>query len=214
MACGIDPDFDRRFGKRLCGIDEAGRGPWAGPVVAAAVIWREGAVIPDGLDDSKNLKPKQRHTLFDAICEQSHFAFGAASVEEIDRLNVLKATLCAMQRAYDGLKEGYRQTIGLALIDGNQPPRLPCATMPVVGGDGQSASIAAASILAKVTRDRLMSELGGEFPLYGFERHAGYGTRQHQEALLAHGALAHHRRSFAPIRNLLEHGVLWLEESG
>lgn len=195
----MDHTFDAQHGARVCGIDEAGRGPWAGPVVAAAVIWREGAEIPSSLNDSKKLSTNKREALYELITAQAHFGIGEASAQEIDQLNILQATFLAMQRAFDAL--GHLPE--MALIDGNHTPKLPCRALPIIKGDSKSPSIAAASILAKVTRDRQMAALADEFPAYGFERHAGYGTKQHSEALANYGITPHHRRSFAPIRKLL-----------
>jgi len=189
-ACNVYP---------VVGIDEAGRGPWAGPVVAAAVIL-DISCIPDGINDSKQCNRMQRETLFTAICACAHFAVGVASVEEIDTLNILQASLLAMQRAYEALpvKPAY------ALVDGNKLPKLPCPAQAIIEGDNLSLSIAAASIIAKVTRDRMMHELAQEHPYYGWESNAGYGTKAHQEGLRMHGITPHHRRSFRPIREMLE----------
>ncbi|MEM8689150.1 MAG: ribonuclease HII [Pseudomonadota bacterium] len=184
---------------RIAGIDEAGRGPWAGPVVAAAVVL-EVTCIPDGLNDSKKLTESKRESLFDQIMGSADVGVGIADVEHIDRLNILRATLWAMGKAADEL----RKPADFSLIDGNKTPDLPMPSQTVVKGDGRSLSIAAASIIAKVTRDRIMRELAAEFPAYGFERHKGYGTAFHQNALAQNGPCRHHRRSFAPIRALLE----------
>lgn len=196
------PDFsiERQYTSPVCGIDEAGRGPWAGPVVAAAVIWPQNAPLPVGLDDSKKLKPAIRDRLFDHIMRHCIVGVGQSCVEEIDQTNILAATKLAMQRAFDALP-AKPQT---ALVDGNQPPILPCTTLAIVKGDSLSLSIAAASVIAKVTRDRLMEELSRHYPVYGFERHAGYGTPHHMEALRQHGPCPEHRQSFAPIRKLLK----------
>ena len=195
------PDYsiEASFSGIIAGIDEVGRGPWAGPVVAAAVIL-DINVCPEGIDDSKKIKPARREALYTLLLERAQAAIGIATVEEIDALNILQATKLAMRRAFDALPVAP----DVALIDGNQPPQLPCRVQAVIGGDGRSLSIAAASIVAKVTRDRLMAELAQEFPMYGWERNAGYGTAQHQRALATHGVTKHHRRSFAPVRALLE----------
>lgn len=195
------PDFtlERQHGGLVCGIDEAGRGPLAGPVVAAAVIWHEPNNIPTGINDSKQLKKSLRGQLYDLIVANAHFGIGEASVEEIDTLNILGATKLAMLRAYQALG----READCALIDGNQPPKLPCRTVPVVRGDSLSLSIAAASILAKVSRDRLMESMSHTYPGYGFESHVGYGTAQHREALQRLGVCPIHRRSFSPIQALL-----------
>ena len=183
----------------VAGLDEAGRGPWAGPVVAAAVVL-EPDNIPAGLNDSKKLTPEKRQALFPQIMERAIVGIAQSEPERIDRCNILQASLWAMKQAEAGL----RQRADYALIDGNKAPELPCPGECVVKGDGRSLSIAAASIVAKVTRDRLMIEIARDFPDYGFERHKGYGTRQHQLALARFGPCPHHRRSFAPIRALLE----------
>ena len=191
--------MEHSYGGTVVGIDEAGRGPWAGPVVAAAVIL-DAQNIPSGVHDSKQLSRAQREILFDQLIFWSHAAVGIASVEEIDALNILGATKLAMQRAYARL----HVKADVALVDGNQPPLLPCNTVALVKGDGSSLSIAAASIVAKVTRDRIMEELARQHPGYGWERNAGYGTRQHQLAMQRLGVTPHHRRSFAPVRHLAQ----------
>ena len=191
--------YERKAGGIVAGIDEAGRGPWAGPVVAGAVILCE-KKIPRGIDDSKKLTLADREFLYDKITTRCHWGVGIASVEEIDTHNILQATKLAMVRAFEAL--------GLmpdaALVDGNQPPALPCKVHALIGGDGLSLSIGAASIIAKVTRDRMMCELARAHPGYGWERNAGYGTAQHQKALASLGLTIHHRRSYAPIKALLE----------
>lgn len=183
----------------VCGIDEAGRGPWAGPVVAAAIIWHDLGYIPSGLNDSKQLSRSRREFLFPLIMEHADVGIGICEASDIDRLNILQATKLAMQRACEAL----RTRPAVALVDGNQPPALPCQTICVIKGDSLSLSIAAASVIAKVTRDRLMESLAQQFPQYGWERNAGYGTAEHQHALRQHGVTPHHRRSYAPIRALL-----------
>jgi len=187
---------------RVCGIDEAGRGPWAGPVVAAAVCLD--AVLNDdkligSLNDSKKLSAKRREALFDTLQARADVGVGVTSAQEIDELNILKATFVAMGRALNDLAT----PPDFALVDGNRPPPLPCAHDVVVKGDSRSASIAAASIIAKVTRDRLMAELALTCPGYGWERNAGYGTAEHAAALDRLGVTEHHRRSFRPIRERL-----------
>ena len=185
----------------VAGIDEAGRGPLAGPVAAAAVI------LPSGyrhelLDDSKKLTARRREALFEEITTDPGICWGLSFVEvpEIDGLNILRATHAAMGRA--ALDLGSRPAF--CLIDGLDVPRFPLASRGVVKGDGISFSIAAASIIAKVSRDRRMQELAEEFPVYGFEKHKGYGTKAHLEALRRHGPCREHRRSFAPVAALLE----------
>lgn len=183
----------------VCGIDEAGRGPWAGPVVAAAVIL-DPASIPDGLDDSKALDEERREALHAAICASgATIGIGIAEVERIDSMNILRASLWAMSAAVAQLSRQPR----LVLVDGNMLPKLPCPGKAVVGGDAACLSIAAASIIAKVTRDRLMVELSRTAPGYGFERHKGYGTPEHKAALERLGATIHHRRSFKPVQLVL-----------
>ena len=187
----------------ICGVDEAGRGPWAGPVVAAAVVLDRGC-IPPGLDDSKKLTPRRRAALFDAVRAVAAVGVGIASVEEIDALNILRANDLAMLRAIQALGGASDPAPDAALIDGNRvPPGLPCRARALVGGDGRSLSIAAASIVAKVTRDRIMAELARSHPGYGWERNMGYGTPQHRAALTRLGVTPHHRRSFRPIHNIL-----------
>ena len=176
----------------ICGVDEAGRGPLAGPVCAAAVILPRDLEIP-GLTDSKKLTDKKRRELFPIIKEQAiAYGIGFASEQEIDEINILQATFLAMQRAIDQL-EGKAD---MALIDGNRQKDFGLPALTVVKGDSLSASIAAASVLAKVTRDDLMLEMAETYPEYGFEIHKGYGTKAHYEALRKYGASPIHRRSF------------------
>ena len=183
----------------LAGVDEAGRGPLAGPVVAAAVILDERHPIT-GLADSKKLSPARRDKLFDQICARALCcSVGQASVEEIDRLNILQATMLAMQRAVLGL----RLKPAKVLVDGNRLPALEVRAQAIVRGDALVPCISAASIVAKVQRDRWCAQLHQQYPLYGFDAHKGYGTAQHLAALRAHGACPEHRRSFAPVREVL-----------
>lgn len=183
----------------VCGVDEAGRGPLAGPVVAAAVII-DFSNCPQGLNDSKKLDATRREALFAALADCAEIGVGIASVEEIDGINILQATMLAMTRAVTALPRAPH----VALIDGNRCPQgLACSSRAVIGGDALALSIAAASIAAKVTRDRLMRELAEAHPGYGFERHMGYGTPEHLDALSRLGATPAHRRSFAPIRKIL-----------
>ena len=178
--------------KMICGVDEAGRGPLAGPVCAAAVILPKGLMLP-GLNDSKKLTDKKRRELFPVIKEQAIvYGIGLASHEEIDQINILQATYLAMERALQQL-EGKAD---FALIDGNRAKDFGLPVRTVVKGDCLSASIAAASILAKVTRDDIMLEIAKQYPEYGFEVHKGYGTKAHYEALRAHGHSPIHRMSF------------------
>ena len=184
------------------GVDEVGRGPLAGPVIAAAVILEARCPI-EGIDDSKRLSAKRREALAPEIRERARaWALGRAEVEEIDRLNILRATLLAMHRAVVALM--VRPDV--AYVDGNMAPALPCATVTVVGGDGKLAAIGAASILAKVARDAEMRSLAERYQDYGFERHKGYATAEHLAALERCGPTPIHRRSFAPVRNWLAAG--------
>ena len=176
----------------ICGVDEAGRGPLAGPVCAAAVLLPLGVEIP-GLNDSKKLSDKKRRELFDVICQKAlSFGIAFATEQEIDRINILQATFLAMARAVSQLS----QKPDLVLVDGNRGPELDVPVQTVVGGDGKSASIAAASILAKVTRDDVMIAAAGQYPGYGFEVHKGYGTKRHYAALEELGPCPLHRQSF------------------
>lgn len=178
--------------KAICGVDEAGRGPLAGPVFAAAVILPEGLEI-DGVKDSKKLTEKKREELFDVIREKAvAYCVASASVDEIEKLNILQADMLAMKRAVEGLKV----TADFVMIDGNKTPQLTVPCTAIVKGDAKSESIAAASILAKVSRDRLMKDLAKKYPEYGFEKHKGYGTKAHSEAILKYGPCEIHRRSF------------------
>jgi ribonuclease HII len=186
----------RRGAKLVAGVDEAGRGPLAGPVVTAAVVFA-GRRFPEGLDDSKRLTGAERERLFELILAAGTVSIAIASRARIDRMNILRASLWAMSRAVAGLS---CQPDHL-LVDGNMlPPDLACSAEAVIGGDALSVSIAAASIIAKVTRDRLMANVGRAFPGYGFERHMGYSTPEHFAALREHGPCPYHRQSFAPVR--------------
>ncbi len=195
----FDEGFGFGMGRIVAGVDEAGRGPLAGPVTAAAVIL-DPARIPDGLADSKTLTDARRRALAARLGEVAVVAVAHATVEEIDRLNVLRASLLAMRRAVLALARRPE----IALVDGRDIPEgLPCRTEAVIGGDGRSLAIAAASILAKVARDDIMRRLAEEYPGYGWERNNGYGTREHLEALQHLGVTPHHRRSFAPVHKIL-----------
>ncbi|THD83711.1 ribonuclease HII [Aliigemmobacter aestuarii] len=188
-----------RGARIVCGVDEVGRGPLCGPVTAAAVVLDPGR-IPPGLNDSKKLTPARREALFDAILGSAEVGIAHATVEEIDSLNILRASQLAMIRAMAALPRAPDH----ALIDGNRlPSGLTCAAEAVVKGDARSLSIAAASIVAKVTRDRIMVDLAQQYPGYGWERNAGYPTRDHLDALLNLGPTAVHRRSFAPVHKIL-----------
>ena len=178
--------------KAVCGVDEAGRGPLAGPVCAAAVILPENTII-EGVNDSKKLSEKKREALFDVIKEQAlSYSIAFASVEEIEEMNILNATMIAMKRAVEGLdvKADY------AMIDGNRLPNLDIDSEFIIKGDAKSMSIACASILAKVSRDRLLYKYAEEFPEYSFDKHKGYGTKVHVEALKKYGPCKYHRLSF------------------
>ena len=198
------PDFElekealQKGYKYVCGVDEAGRGPLAGPVCAAAVILKEDTVI-EGLNDSKKISEKKREALFDVIKENAvAYCIAYGTVEEIETVNILEATFLAMNRAIEGLQI----PADFALVDGNRVPKgikIPCDT--VVKGDSKSCSIAAASILAKVTRDRLMLEFDEKYPEYNFKKHKGYGTKEHTDLILEYGPCEIHRLSF--LKNLL-----------
>lgn len=193
-------DEARNNGARIiCGVDEVGRGPLAGPVIAAAAILP--STMPEALlnrlNDSKKLTAKARDEIYGQLIDLVDYGIGRAEAEEIDRINILQASLTAMTRAMAALT----QTPDYALIDGNRLPRnLPCRALAVVKGDSRSLSIAAASIIAKVTRDREMAALAETHPHYGWERNAGYGTAEHKAAIAAHGLTPAHRRSFAGCR--------------
>lgn len=199
------PDFTREtlLPGPVAGVDEAGRGPLAGPVVAAAVIL-DPARVPPGLDDSKKLTARARERLFAALMDCATVSAAFASVEEIDALNILRASHLAMRRAVQGLARSPAH----ALVDGNMVPGgLPCPATAVIGGDARSLSIAAASIVAKVTRDRDMVALAQQYPGYGWDRNMGYPTAGHRAALARLGVTPHHRRSFAPVHKLLYQDV-------
>lgn len=192
----VDYEYERNAIEQgftaVCGIDEAGRGPLAGPVYAAAVILPDGLEIP-GLNDSKKLTEKKREALFDEICEKAvAYGIGCASEQEIDEINILQATYLAMRRAVEQLSVA----ADYALVDGNRMPPLAIPGETVVKGDAKSASIAAASILAKVSRDRVMLLMDPVYPEYQFAKHKGYGTKVHREALLTYGPCPIHRKTF------------------
>jgi ribonuclease HII len=195
-------DRERQAGCLVAGIDEAGRGPLAGPVVAAAVILPDPMKypLPAGINDSKALSPARRDEIFAGLRTIATIGVGMASVDEIDKINILQATMLAMTRAIQSLGK----PPGLALVDGNRLPDLPCFGDAVIGGDGLCLSIAAASIVAKVTRDRIMEGLARANPSYGWERNHGYGTAEHLSAIQSVGVTCHHRRSFAPVRKAIE----------
>ncbi len=223
-AKALNPDFslEEELGVPVCGIDEVGRGPLAGPVVAACVFIppevRKSEWVAH-IRDSKKLSEKKLEMLFEAIT--AHCVYGIAEIapQEIDRINILQAALKAMSFSFSSflrmqesisinspsssMDPGLRRDDIVALVDGNRCPELPCRSMAVVKGDGKSKSIAAASIIAKVTRDRIMRKLATEFPHYGWESNVGYPSKAHRDAILIHGITPHHRRSFAPVKNFL-----------
>lgn len=177
----------------VCGVDEAGRGPLAGPVFAAAVILPDGCPEIEGLNDSKKLSEKKREQLYSVITEKATaYSVASASVDEIERYNILNATFLAMKRAVEGLSVA----ADYAIVDGNRAPTLDIACGTLVKGDSKSCSVAAASILAKVTRDRYITELDAKYPQYGFAKHKGYGTKAHTDAILKYGPCEIHRTSF------------------
>lgn len=196
-------DFELQVKGFCAGVDEVGRGPLAGPVIACAYVFKTYHLPKDFLDqidDSKKLSLKKRHRLKDNLNHYGYFGFGAASLSEIDNLNILQASLLAMQRAVKNLPIN-PDTI---LVDGTKKPvfNVPCVAIPK--GDSLSFSIAAASILAKLCRDKIMHVLGERYPYYAWQKNAGYGTKEHRDAILTHGISRHHRLSFAPIRQIVE----------
>ncbi len=202
-------EIEDKFSGAVCGIDEAGRGPWVGPVVAGAVIFLNRNVnseLLNNLNDSKKLSAKKREILFTLLQEEEKkgnvcCGIGLASAQEIDELNILQATFLAMSRAAEKLSQKPTQ----ALIDGNRlPAKFICPTSCYIGGDARSYSIAAASILAKVYRDNLLKDLAQKYPYYGFEKNAGYGTKEHIAGIKAHGLTPEHRRSYKPIKEYID----------
>ena len=202
-------EIEDKFTGVICGVDEAGRGPWVGPVVAGAVVFLSRNINPEllnGINDSKKLSAKKREKLYDLLLQEEKngriaCAVGEASAAEIDSLNILQATFLAMKRAVQKLKTHPTH----ALIDGNRlPADFCCSCSCHIGGDAKSYSIAAASIMAKVYRDNLLKKLALEYPGYGFEKNAGYGTKDHIEALKKYGVTPQHRKSYRPIREILE----------
>jgi ribonuclease HII len=182
--------------RRIAGVDEAGRGPWAGPVVAAAVVVPPGFEFSCRIDDSKKLSPRQREAAFVRITQGCTCAYSIVAAEEIDRTNILAASLLAMTQALVQLQPAAEH----ALVDGRQLPRVDMPATAIIGGDARCISIACASIVAKVVRDRLMVEYDRQFPRYGFARHKGYGTAEHQAALCQYGPCVIHRKSFRPVK--------------
>jgi ribonuclease HII len=202
-----NPDFsmEQEYAGPVCGIDEVGRGPLAGPVLAACVYlpteMHKSSVIKQ-IKDSKKLSLKKREEIFLEIRKNAVFGIGMAAIEEIDELNIHHATLLAMKRAHEHMLGDFDIRPQTALVDGKFRPELACDAYPVIKGDNKSVSIAAASIMAKVTRDRIMSKLHNEHPYYGWNSNAGYGTAQHMEGIRVHGITKHHRKSFAPIKDM------------
>lgn len=205
------PDFELENSLNcvVAGIDEAGRGPWAGPVVAGAVVVKDKNLCEEllkGLDDSKKLSAKKRDALYQKLLEEEKngkiaIGIGEASAQEIDEMNILQATFLAMKRATEALQISPE----FAIIDGNQTPKnFPCRTKTVIKGDAKCLSISAASIVAKVYRDRLMQKLAEKYPYYAFEKNAGYGTKAHIEGLISYGVTPEHRKSYRPIQELLQ----------
>lgn len=190
--------YEDSFDAPVCGLDEAGRGPLAGPVVAAAVIIdrkRMPRRLLADINDSKQLTPKKRAAIYAVLPDYAEVSIAEVSVPEIDAINILQASLLAMRKAFDSL----RTRPAVALVDGNQLPGLACKTQTIIGGDAKSLSIAAASIAAKEYRDRLMHSYARDFPQYGWEQNAGYGTAHHLKAIEIYGITPLHRRSFAPV---------------
>jgi ribonuclease HII len=195
----ISYDLESTLGTIVAGVDEAGRGPWAGPVVASAVILNPDN-IPAGINDSKKLSEKKRIMLYQEIINSSQVGIGIVSVQDIDKLNILQASLLAMQIAVNNLPV----IPDMALIDGNKTPDLQCKSKAIINGDSLSLSIAAGSIIAKVTRDNIMQDLDKQFPQYDWKNNSGYGTKKHQEAINNYGITIHHRISFKPIKNIIQ----------
>lgn len=204
----MPPDFsiERQHSGLVCGIDEVGRGPLAGPVVACAAIIKPDAFNHPALNlinDSKKISAKKRELICRDIDEIAHYAVGVASVEDIETHNIFQATFIAMKRAYDKLSKQMTAPPQTALIDGKFTPKLGCHCMPVIKGDQKSLSIATASVIAKQYRDTHMAELAEIHPHYGWEKNAGYGTKQHLSAIQTHGITLHHRKNFKPISEVL-----------
>ncbi len=197
-----DFSLEEQYDGNVCGLDEVGRGPLAGPVVAACVVIPKEKRTLDfiaDIKDSKKLPLKKREYLYEQITKHFPYAISEISPQEIDEINILQASLKAMKDAHDHIPD-----INHALVDGNKAPELNTPTTTVVKGDAKSKTIAAASIIAKVHRDRIMKKLSNEHPHYGWTKNAGYPTKQHREAILEHGITEHHRKSFAPIRKIIE----------
>jgi ribonuclease HII len=194
------PDFtlENRLSGTIAGVDEVGRGPLAGPVMSAAVVFTDRSIIIDGINDSKKLTPKFREVLYEKITSITKFGVGVASVEEINSYNILQATKLSMKRALINLN----LELDYVLIDGNQPPEVKWRVQSIINGDNLSTSIAAASIIAKVTRDRFMQELHYKYPEYNWHKNKGYGTKEHINAINLYGITEHHRKNFAPVSQM------------
>lgn len=195
LGLEVERSWFARGSRSVAGLDEVGRGPWAGPVVAAAVLVEPGTVCLEGINDSKQVTPRRREELAAAIVSTLPYAVGAASTREIDRLNIRRATALAMRRALARLP----RTADTVLVDGLPVPELGCAHEAMVGGDARSFAIACASIVAKTVRDRLMRLLAVRYPAYGWDHNCGYGTSDHQAAIERSGVTPHHRLSFTPV---------------
>ena len=200
-------EYENKIGGMVCGVDEVGRGPWAGPVLSCAVILKDNDLpinIKEVLDDSKKLTNKKRLALFEPLKYHCHYYIATASVDEIDELNILQASLLSMKRAIEGLNKTLENKISHALIDGNQKVDISIPQTTIVKGDSTSFSIASASVIAKVSRDLMMIELAKKHPYYRWERNAGYGTRDHIQGIENYGICQHHRKSFAPIKKAMQ----------
>ena len=200
-------EYENKISGMICGVDEVGRGPWAGPVLSCAVILKDNDLpisIKKILDDSKKLTDKKRLALFEPLKQHCHYCIATASVDEIDELNILQASLLSMKRAIEGLNKMLENKISHALIDGNQKVNISIPQTTIVKGDSISFSIASASVIAKVSRDLMMSELAKQHPHYSWERNAGYGTLDHKKGIENYGICQHHRKSFAPIKKAMQ----------
>ncbi len=208
---GSRPDFsfEKAMKGAVCGLDEVGRAPLAGPVVAACVFIPQDKIkekIWNEVNDSKMLSQAKRESLFDEIRINSCCALAEACSAEIENINIVQASFLAMRRAYDAMLANFNVRMDGALIDGHIAPQFPCTVKTIIKGDLKSVSIAAASIIAKVYRDRMMTRLAEEYPHYGWESNAGYPTRKHMDGIQKHGITVHHRKTFAPVRNYIEFG--------
>jgi len=193
-------DIENNHTGIIAGIDEVGRGCYSGPVLACCYVL-DRHKIPHGINDSKKISTKKREIIYNQIKDTATYGIGMCSVEEIDKLNILQASLLAMQRAYEQVVS--KANIDIALVDGNKLPTLPCKMQAVIDGDAKFVSIAIASVIAKVTRDKIMDGLHIKYPHYAWDKNKGYGTKAHRDGLLTHGVTEYHRKSFAPIAKLL-----------